>query len=66
VSPANASCPRCGQAFHCGAADPTPCPCGNFTLSPATTQTLREQFKGCVCMRCLAALQTDIKKPAQS
>jgi hypothetical protein len=70
VSAANASCPRCGGAFHCGASDPTPCACGQFTLSPATTQKLREQYASCVCMACLAQLQTpssqDEKKPAQS
>jgi hypothetical protein len=71
VSSANAGCPRCGQAFHCGANDVAPCPCGNFTLSQATAQRLREQFSSCMCMRCLAQLQTealptDKKKPAQS
>ncbi|MBC7955897.1 MAG: cysteine-rich CWC family protein [Cytophagales bacterium] len=75
MSSANASCPRCGQAFHCGAADTEPCPCGTFTLSAATTQALRAQFNSCLCMRCLAQLQitpqipthiTDKKKPAQS
>jgi hypothetical protein len=39
-------------------------------LSAATTQRLREQFTSCVCMDCLAQLQTtpppDMKKPAQS
>jgi hypothetical protein len=66
----NASCPRCGGAFHCGANDPGSCACGQFTLSAATTLMLREQFNRCVCMRCLAELQTapipDMKKPAQS
>jgi hypothetical protein len=66
----NATCPRCGGAFHCGAGETTPCACGQFTLSPATTQNLREQYTRCVCMACLAQLQTpapqDEKKPAQS
>ena len=56
--------------FHCGANEPSPCACGQFTLSAATTQMLREQYSQCVCMHCLAELQNapgpDMKKPAQS
>jgi hypothetical protein len=67
----NATCPRCGGAFHCGVQEPMPCACGQFTLSPATMQMLREQYTRCVCMACLAQLQAspdpqDVKKPAQS
>ncbi|MBX3620253.1 MAG: cysteine-rich CWC family protein [Rhizobacter sp.] len=68
---ANARCPRCGGGFHCGACDPTPCACGGITLSAATTAQLRAQYDGCLCLRCLAALQAmqpepGKKKPAQS
>jgi hypothetical protein len=68
----NASCPRCGGAFHCGVNEPMPCACGQFTLSAATTQMLRAQYDRCVCMACLAQLAAlpspddDMKKPAQS
>jgi hypothetical protein len=71
----NATCPRCGGVFHCGVNEPMPCACGQFKLSAATTQMLREQFSRCVCMACLSQLQTsqlqtpapsDEKKPAQS
>ncbi|MBC7994949.1 MAG: cysteine-rich CWC family protein [Rhizobacter sp.] len=70
MNAADASCPRCGGAFHCGVNDPLPCACGQFTLSPACTQMLRSQYDRCVCMACLAQLQqtapvADIKKPAQ-
>ncbi|MGY4830902.1 cysteine-rich CWC family protein [Sphaerotilaceae bacterium SBD11-9] len=66
----NATCPRCGGAFHCGAKEPTPCACGRFTLSADTTQMLRRQYDRCLCMACLAQLAAadspDVKKPAQS
>ncbi|GAB4567007.1 MAG: cysteine-rich CWC family protein [Rhizobacter sp.] len=65
----DAACPRCGGAFHCGANDTAPCPCGNFTLSASTTQRLREQYGSCLCMACLAQLQDppapETSKPAQ-
>jgi len=70
----NATCPRCGGAFHCGVKEPMPCACGQFQLSAATTRMLREQYDRCVCMACLAQLQAlppetpppETKKPAQS
>lgn len=49
-------CPRCGQAFHCGAHDAAPCPCGTLKLPPETLATLRGQYSGCLCLRCLAEL----------
>ena len=49
-------CPRCGEAFHCGASDPAPCPCMTVTLSPALLARLRSEYEGCLCLRCLAQL----------
>lgn len=66
MTAADARCPRCGKAFHCGANDPTPCPCGSFALSAATTQMLREQYASCVCMACLAQLQAPPAPAAQA
>ena len=54
----DARCPRCGSAFHCGAADPVPCPCTTVAVSPAQRAALRERYIGCLCMRCLALLGT--------
>lgn len=49
-------CPRCGGSFHCGANDTTPCPCTALTLPPALLAQLRQQFTGCLCLRCLGEL----------
>ena len=52
-------CARCGGAFHCGAADAAPCPCTTVRLDAATLARLRERYRGCLCLRCLAALAED-------
>jgi hypothetical protein len=49
-------CPRCGGAFHCGAAGPGPCACAGIELGTALQVRLREQFTGCLCLACLQAL----------
>lgn len=60
-------CPRCGGAFHCGVQDAVPCPCASLTLSAALQGRLREQFSGCLCLRCLQALaQGAPLKPADA
>lgn len=50
------SCPRCGGAFTCGAAGPAPCACSGVTLSAALQAQLRQQYSGCLCLRCLGEL----------
>jgi hypothetical protein len=68
------TCPRCGQAFHCGVRDAAPCACGSIDLSHDTLRLLRERYTACLCLACLrevasmplAAQQADMKKPAQS
>jgi Cysteine-rich CWC len=50
----NDRCPRCGGAFHCGAADAIPCPCGQITLTDAHRAALRATGSTCLCLRCLA------------
>jgi ribosomal protein L34E len=52
----NATCPRCGAVFHCGARDEVPCECRTVPLDAATLQRLRERYTGCLCLRCLRAL----------
>ena len=49
-------CPRCSGRFHCGVADAAPCPCATIRLDSATLAALREQYDGCLCLRCLAQL----------
>jgi hypothetical protein len=53
---ANAACPRCGAAFHCGAADAAPCACTALALDAALLAALRARYVGCLCLRCLQAL----------
>ncbi len=57
MSDENALCPRCGQAFHCGAQDAWPCACASVGLTDATRQALRQQFSTCLCRACLEAVQ---------
>ena len=58
-------CPRCGGGFHCGVHDDTRCACTTITLSAATLAELRTQYAAaCLCLRCLAELAADEKKPA--
>lgn len=49
-------CPRCGSRFHCGAHDATPCACTTLALDAALLAALRERWRGCLCLPCLAAL----------
>ena len=49
-------CPRCGVAFHCGAADPAPCACTTVRLDDQTRALLRERYVGCLCLDCLRSL----------
>ena len=51
------TCPRCGAAFHCGAHDTEPCPCGTLHLDAAVLQALRARYAGCLCRECLRQLQ---------
>ena len=44
------------RGFHCGAADPAPCPCTTLTLAPALLAELRQRYRGCLCLACLAEL----------
>jgi hypothetical protein len=46
-------CPRCGGAFHCGAADPGPCACTTIELDAALLAELRTRYAGCLCLPCL-------------
>ena len=53
---ADARCPRCGGAFHCGVDDAQPCPCAGLVLDAALQQRLRERYVGCLCLGCLREL----------
>jgi hypothetical protein len=47
-------CPRCGDGFHCGANDATPCPCAGLAVPADAQARLRTRYTGCLCLRCLA------------
>lgn len=53
---ANGTCPRCGQAFHCGVADDRPCWCSGVVVSAETLADLRQRYDRCVCSTCLAEM----------
>jgi hypothetical protein len=55
---ADATCSRCGAAFHCGANDRTPCWCTALHVEPVTLARLAAERQGCLCERCLGALAT--------
>lgn len=59
--PEDDKCPRCGEPFHCGAAEAR-CDCFDLQLTAAQRQSLAAQYSGCLCMACLKALQA--AKPA--
>ena len=56
AAPSPDRCPRCGAAFHCGINDAAPCACTTPQLSAALQLTLRERYRGCLCLRCLHEL----------
>lgn len=56
MNPADDTCPRCGGGFHCGVDDATPCACSTLKLEPALLAQLRQQYTGCLCLKCLAEL----------
>lgn len=49
-------CPRCGNEFHCGMRDATPCICSRLTLQASQLAALRGAYAGCLCVRCLQAV----------
>jgi len=53
---ADAHCPRCGAAFHCGMHDDRPCACTTVTIGADRLAALRREFDGCLCIDCLRAL----------
>lgn len=52
----NSSCPRCGQGFHCGVSDGSPCACGSVKLDGPLRAVLRQRFSSCLCGDCLRTL----------
>lgn len=55
-------CPRCGGGFHCGANDAEPCACAALKLDAATLAELRQQYAGCLCLKCLHEISLSMPK----
>ncbi|MBP6778251.1 MAG: cysteine-rich CWC family protein [Piscinibacter sp.] len=53
---ANARCPRCSAAFHCGAAE-RHCACAEVALDDAARAAIAQRYTGCLCGECLRALR---------
>jgi hypothetical protein len=49
------TCPRCGQAFHCGAKD-SRCDCFDVKLSESLRKELAQHYERCLCLSCLKDL----------
>ena len=60
---ANARCPRCGKAFHCGAQDAM-CECAQVQLIDALRTELQQRYVGCLCVGCLRAVQAEHVPPS--
>jgi ribosomal protein L34E len=58
-APADARCPRCDRAFHCGIDDDAPCACTTLRMSAVALRELRTRYSGCLCMPCLNELVRD-------
>ena len=56
--PEASTCPRCGGGFDCGARDGH-CACFELTLSAAQQAAIAARWQGCLCLRCLRALQDE-------
>ena len=53
----NATCPRCGARFECMAGTGRACPCAGVTLSDEQRAAIASRWEGCLCQRCLLAMQ---------
>jgi len=61
--PEASTCPRCGGGFDCGAKDGH-CACFELTLSAEQQVAIAARWQGCLCLRCLRALQDEPPVPA--
>jgi len=60
----DATCPRCGAGFHCGAHEKS-CECATVQLDEATRRAIGRDFAGCLCVACLRELQAAPDSPRQ-
>lgn len=48
-------CPRCQEKFSCHAADISACDCSKVLLDKQVLTRVRDEYRDCLCMRCLQA-----------
>ena len=60
----DATCPRCGGGFECGA-NAGRCDCFGIRLTDRLRVELAARYSGCLCLRCLRELiEADARAPA--
>jgi Cysteine-rich CWC len=55
MSTGGPQCPRCGEAFLCGAASGT-CACFGVALNDSLRKQVAASFSDCLCVACLKQL----------
>ena len=59
----DATCPRCGGGFECGA-NAGHCACFGIRLTEGLRAELAARYSGCLCLRCLRELiEADARQP---
>jgi hypothetical protein len=53
-------CKRCGSRFECKVGDVSNCQCSNVSLNDATRKYLDNTFYGCLCVNCLAEVESKV------
>lgn len=55
------TCPLCGEKFICNSDKIAECQCTKIELSPQQKESIKQQFKDCLCPNCLRKLG-DVRK----
>jgi len=56
------ACERCGGSIECKANSYTKCQCSVVQLNLNEVQYVSENYEGCMCARCLLALQQEYRE----
>jgi len=55
-------CPRCKNEFLCHHENIALCECSKIKLTAAEREKISRLFSGCLCIKCLQELKTEIQK----
>ena len=61
-----AKCPRCLHAFDCKADAIQQCHCSAVQLSPYQRQYVAQNWKDCLCAKCLTEIKQTVPKNTDS